>query len=165
MTPSSTSSHPTRSPYPGHFITTPACTARLRSPPDLTPSATRGTRPLQRPHPYPALHLQAHHQQRTTRRNAAKRPTLYPPPCIRHHLILCALSSPCIRRRTRTTLRSPPLHPLYPPGKPRNHPHPARSLVEVTALCNHCTLQSPLPHHLHPANSPSLQLPNKSASQ
>lgn len=52
-----------------------------------------------------------------------------------------------------------------PPGKPRNHPHPARSLVEVIALCNHCTLQSPLPHHLHPANSPSRQLPDKSKSQ
>ena len=50
MTPCITSSHPTRSPYRGHFITPPACTARLRSPPDLTPSAARGTRPP----PYPA---------------------------------------------------------------------------------------------------------------
>ena len=54
MTPSSTSSHPTRSPYPGHFITTPAWPPACSSPPDLTPSATRGTRPLQRPHPHPA---------------------------------------------------------------------------------------------------------------
>ena len=45
MTPCITSSHPTRSPYRGHFITPPACTARLRSPPDLT-TRTRGTRTL-----------------------------------------------------------------------------------------------------------------------
>ena len=35
----------------------------------------------------------------------------------------------------------------------------------MNAQCNHCTLQSPLPHHPHPANSPSLQLPDKSKSR
>ena len=45
---------------------------------------------------------------------------LNPPPCIRHHLIRCALSSPCIRRA----------HPHHiPPTQHHQHWNPPRNVV------------------------------------
>ena len=81
-------------------------------------------------------------------------PYTHPARAYRSHLI-----PPPPFRLLPTRALAAPSSP-YPPGKPRNHPHPARSLVEVIALCNECTMQSLHSAITHPAPPAPRQLSN-----